>query len=451
MTFVAFANPPSGQSPKMLRVVFAAAVFGRGTLWCFAEVLLAYHLHVRLALSSGQTASLLVALLLVSALGDVLGGWALRRFGGTIAAAVALQRNGAILSAFSLMLLFLPIGGFVWALFWGAAFRLAFGIYALPQTALLSLLPPQLGATFNLVAVNSIAGSAARLLVAVLAICIVGSVSATSPYLESTSCALVASGAILSAFVLARSLGHGEMPAPLTIQLDLRDALAGEFGWLAFAFLAHAGALFTISRLLLFTPPTQTWPAPGGWMVLAFTIGMTLGPWLAIKVLPVIGEADFSLSMLVITVSAIPIVLLNLAIEARMAAALAHGAALGASGYMLWQALADTVRQRAVRSPGIEGPAYAAIALTTKIGIALGSGALGFLIDGYEQAHTPASVAIVAMTGLGAGLCLWAWFKGPQTAFLSQRRLKLAAILHEEIGIERETSCADRAGERTMG
>lgn len=390
----------AGGRSKTLRVAFAAATLARGLCWCFADMLLGYHLYVHAGLSSGETALVLTALLVLGAVADLLVGLVLKRYQSQRSAVLALQRSGAVIAAIALVPLFLLQIDVVLSMIWGGAFRIAFAFYAVPQATLLSLLPNDDREQRLFVTLYSTLGSSARLLTAGGAFLIAGSV----PNARLGWVIGLAGFVVFSAFYLDR-VARSRASAPLPSSSAYRSpGWPIGFNWYLLALASHAGALFMMSRLLLFTPEIAGQVATGPWMTLAWASGMAVGPWWAMR------QSNFVLPMAIALTAGAAIALVSIvSFEAKVGASLLYGIGLGASAAALLGAVAKQIRHRT-------GPAdvlaFATLALNTKLAMAVGNGALAFLLDGYVAGDSATVRTLILISLIGAAICLLAWLRG---------------------------------------
>lgn len=397
----------SGWRPSV-RGAFAAATVARGLSWCLADMFLGYHLHARAGLSSAETGAILLILLLAGALADLAAGLLLKRQRSLRKAVFAMQRVGAIGVAVALVPLFLPGVGLVGALIWGGAFRIAFSFYAIPQTTLLSILPANPKEQKLYVTLHAALGASARLLTASTAFLIVDSTSLLLSAVHIGWVMVLAASGIATSFLLEYAVpAHGEPEIPRS------ERVAGggwpqELNWLLASTAFHAGALYMMSRLFLFAPPSDGLQAVGPWTLIAWTVGLTIGPCLPRKSdrasFPVAVAAAASASSLLL-ISSIPF-------PAKLVFAAIYGAGLSTSGAQLLGAIAYLVREGSGASAGM---AFAAFALITKVAMAAGNGSLAFLLDGYA-ADAQATTITLATINLGGGiLCVLAWRNASRT------------------------------------
>jgi Na+/melibiose symporter-like transporter len=393
-------------------------------VWCFAELFLGYYFRVRLELSSGATGLLLLILLFLGAAGDAVAAWLLRKVGGDRDAALRLQRRGALITAIAFALLFTRWSAatqresFLWALSCGTGFRLAFAFYAIPQVALLSLLPGDKADVRAFVALNSTMGALARLTTAVATFLIAGGLPQVTEVQAQFYAYLLGLLVIAVSFSLERTFAGALPNSPIELpqQADIGPdtglhMLPIGFGWLLTCFGVHAAALFMVSRLFLFTGNLAGSSAAGPWLMLCSSAGIAAGPILGMLMTRHVRVTTaFSLTTGGTAVMAVMLSFASVPTGARIPASALYGMFLGASGMLLWLSATQRVREyaRATRRRA-DWVAFGSISVVIKIGVAAGNGLLAFFIDGYAAGNPLQSLWLAVLSAGGALICVLAW------------------------------------------
>ena len=427
----------SGRRPSV-RGAFAAATVARGLSWCLADMFLGYHLHARAGLSSAQTGAILLILLLAGALADLAAGLLLKRRRSLRKAVFAMQRVGAIGVAVALVPLFLPGVGLVGALIWGGAFRIAFSFYAIPQTTLLSILPANPQEQKLYVTLHAALGASTRLLTAGTAFLIVDSTSSLLSAVHIGWVMALAASGIATSFLLEYAVrGRGEPEVPHTDRVK-GDGWPQGLNWLLASTAFHAGALYMMSRLFLFAPPSHGVQAVGPWVLIAWTVGLTIGPCLPRNS----DRASFPVAVVGAALASSILLIPSVPFPVKLCFAIVYGAGLSASGAQLLGAIAFLVREGSGASAGM---AFAAFALITKVAMAAGNGSLAFLLDGYA-ADAPATSITLATINLGGGiLCAMAWHNASRTGTTPLVKPRRKTVNRAEGRPRRSRPTADRA------
>lgn len=416
-------------SRPLVRGAFAAANLARSFVWCFAEMFLAYHLRSAVGLSSAQTSLTLVILLMIGAATDLAAGFLLRRYNSSRAIVLGAQRVGAVLVAIALVPLFLPGIGLAGALFWGCLFRAAFSFYAVPQATLLSILPADQDDQRLYVTMYSALGAVARPITALLALLIVNENSPFALGLDLGWVLAIALFCVASALVLEYAVRTRGALAIGSTSARQRESWPVELNWILAATAFHAGALYMMSRLFLFTAAPSDGRHTGAWLLILWSLGLAAGP--LIRMLS--RKSFFPFAVTAAGIFACMILLTSTPLPVRLGAALLYGATLSASGADLLGAIARVTTDRGGTSGGM---AFAAFAVVIKVAMALGNGALAFLLDGYSTNASATIAALVVIHVGGAVCCVFIW---------RRERPSFARCEHKNLPISRLASIADRA------
>jgi Na+/melibiose symporter-like transporter len=393
---------------RRLDIAYVFAVLARGLSWCFTEMFLAYHLHAHAGLTAAQTGATLLVLLSIGAGADLGAGWLLRGRLGHCAAILRVQRAGAIVVAFAIIPLFQSGVTVAGALMWGATYRMAFSFYAIPQMALLGALSTSRAAQRRLVRLHAFAIAGARLLTAGMALAIVGQ-SGVGAWRGQTLLPVIIGACVLATvYVLERAI-RVRAPTIATQASAIRD----RGGWPAglasvlIATACHAGALFMISRLFLFTPRHGGEDSSGPWLLFAWTIGMTVGPCVVAK-----GHRHlFPAALVVATAASILILVPDLSPVVRLAAAFVYGLGLSVAGVEL---LARVTRLSTEGNGVADGRIFALFGCTAKLAMAAGNGSLAFLIGDYASGSRWAGTIPALIGTIGAIIGIAAWCRSPR-------------------------------------
>jgi Na+/melibiose symporter-like transporter len=374
------AIPSPGRAARILRHRFGAAHFAKSVVWSFCDLLLAWYLHRVLHITADRIALLLCALLLLGAVCDVLVGVVINRLQMSRRSLLRLHLLASIITAIALVAQFTPSGGAESALAAGLAFRIAYALYDVPQTAMTSLLPQDCADARRYVALRSTLSAVARLIVTSTNVALVQSDAGISA--GGLIPVLVAFGALLivTALLLLRT---DDMVSP-SIASETRPTAQRmpANGWpiLGAVFVSTLG-FATLSRLLIFFPEGASLDSLGAWLLLVFSVGTVMGPLLATRTLDRLGwNVACCVNAFVGSAGASALLLAN-APAIQFVAALVYGVGLNATGAMIWQAASDMIRDHAERSgTRVDALVFGLVIFTIHIAVALGALPLGLLM-----------------------------------------------------------------------
>ncbi|MET0498007.1 MAG: MFS transporter [Steroidobacteraceae bacterium] len=387
------------------RAHFGAAHLAKSFVWSSVDLLLGYFLYAVLHIPAGEVARLLFIFLLFGAVCDALIGFAISW--------LRMQRRTVLLlhAVGSLATVVLLFGQFMltsdssqWTLPVGLAFRFAFALYDVPQTALTSLLPMNDRDARDYVRLRTTLSSVARVTVTAANLAFV-QLPATV-FRTGVGAALFA----LSAMVLVTSVGllHNGSPSQ-KVAPPPRSAtrIAPPRGLLSVlvAFLASTTLFATLSRLLIFSPSPPEFAHLGAWLLLAFGVGNVVGPMVAGRLLDVAGWRGACVIAGVLAALAGDLLLLmphTVLPTAQIAAASIYGLGLGAVGMYLWDTASRVVRRHAsLTGQRSDGLVFGLIIFTIQISIALSSLILGGVIDDHVRDGRSSAMTVIAVTTLG--------------------------------------------------
>ncbi|QJU59960.1 hypothetical protein HL653_21400 [Sphingomonas sp. AP4-R1] len=381
---------------------FAAAAFFRSLVWCFSDMVLGFHAHAELDLAGELTGLLLAIVAGAGAVSDLAVGWVMRRFGIRGRAALAWQRYAMLFCGVFFVLQFLPVHDARWVIVWSILFRVTFECVAVPQAMLMAWLPGDAGGVRRLVTLNAAMGAAARLATAGLTFTIIGRYQMPFEGREALLAGIVAGLAILSADHLAAI--SGERQAVSSPGSPVETDLPEGFLLLALGIALHAALLYLLARLLIFTPSPGT-PI----LMVALTVGMTIGPLAVARVTTGLKESRFAVTMSLLVVTALISLWLPGLSFVRMATTSLYGASLSASATLLWHVLAERVRRSGDPDQRSGGTAFALFAFAAKMGMVVGGWLTGRVLEGYVAGEAASRSAILTLIVGGAigSVLLW--------------------------------------------
>lgn len=382
------------RSPQTVnRRLFGTAHATRSLGWSVVDLLLGWHLHVRLGLTGTQTGWLLFSFFLVGGTATLLAGIALSRChaGGSLVTRVQLP---AAMATAALLSIQFSTGNLIGAVVAGLAFRLTYAVQDVAQNMLASLLPANVAD----------AGRYARLRVILSAMsrCIVVGGFALEPPVGMTVTLLpIGVGMIASAFALRR-LVFPFRPEVSLASTRLDRGMPVGLLKLLLAWTIAASLLPTLNRLLIFSPAMNGLDRSGAWLLGGFCFGSVIGPILRDYVKRPILIAMVAASGLVMI---LPIPFPGGA-ACTIAGAIVHGMAVSMIGVHLWTATSRIAMDEARRGCSSDGVVFGSVILTIHLASATGMLVLGPLIGGFEAGRPGFALTALALTLAGAVLVI---------------------------------------------
>ena len=392
--------PFLSSGPRGNQARFASAHAARSFGWAMTDLLLAWHLHVVVGFSGVAVSVLLTILLSIGALANFCVGYLLTALHATAQVYVRFQLAGSIATAILLAAQFLMQDSLTVPIV-AIAFRIAFAIQDVPQSALGSLLPVGNDEAKRYAQIRVTLSGVTRVLAILMHLLMLG---------VGWRMADIALFVVIGVLNVASALDLRGLrfPGPLKPPSILRDAPRS---WpeglqcLLMAFSVSAAVLPTISRLLIFTPQTSAdvgWV--GSWMLVAFCCGSVFGPLLQRRLADVLGDSDALVTgLLIVMASAVALTFAD-GLPVRVVATLAHGAGLSIIGVHLWATAARIAMDDAACGPRRDGLVVGWVILTTHLSMAFGSLLLAPLIDGYEADDPAVALSALMLVGGGAAV-----------------------------------------------
>jgi Na+/melibiose symporter-like transporter len=368
------------------RARFGAAHAARSLAWAAIDLLLAWHLHVRVGLTGVQTGWLLCLFLLVGAVATALAGRALDRGRATGARAVRVQLPATCITAMLLWAQF-AVHGATAAIAVGLAFRLSYAVQDVAQNMLAALLPRDdadargyarlrvmLSAGTRCLIVAGFALATARGMVALLAV--VGALMVAS--------AFGLRGATFAPHAPARPADRGARAIPAGLPA------------LLLAWVMTATLLPTVTRLLIFAPPVAGAWSGGVALLGGYCLGTLIGPALR----ELLGRSV--VLAIVVASGALLIVPLGIGPTARIAAAVLHGIGVSIINVHLWAATSQLAIDERRAGRNADGTIFGAVIMTLHLATALSMVILGPLIDQLGDGGHQAPAISLVLTAFGA-------------------------------------------------
>ncbi len=375
------------------RLRFGAAHGTRSLGWAAVDLLLAWHLHVRVGLTGVETGWLLCLFLTLGGGATALAGYAFSRCHAADATVVRVQVPATFVTAIMLLAQF-SVSGTVAAVATGVAFRLSYAVQDVAQNMLAALLPPDDAEARRYARLRVTLSAATRCL-------IVGG------FATATSAGMADLLAVVGALMIVASLGlrNVTFPARAPIRPALRHDRPVPSGLpsLLLRWVMATTFLPTVTRLLIFAPsPANAW-GTGAVLLGSYCLGTMLGPALRRS----LGRS----AVLTIVVASGTILSLPpvLGTAARVAAAVLHGVGLSVITVQLWAATSRMAMDEARTGRRQDGTIFGTVILTLHLATAISMAMLGPLIDQLDTArsHAPAvgllltTIGVLAIAGSG--------------------------------------------------
>ncbi len=397
-------------------IIYGVAHFGKSLFWYASELLFAYFLTEVTGLNGLNMGAVLAIGLAFSATLDPIVGHSLARTLSSAKRAIQLQGIGSILSAVSLIVLFMgawiPIAyRFPYAIVAGMLFRFSYALYDLPQNALISLATTDAAARTRVTSTRLVfSGLAALAIAAAIAPLTLAHAAAGGARLPLVELGFALSlGAVASAGLLCGTVGRSMGPVEIepAVVRWTRSVPAGCRLPLILAFVMSISIpLFGKLQpyLTAYGLNSAFW---GGIIGCAVPIGSLASQ-------PIWSALSRERSRRhIVSLSSIATALGGLIfwIAAPSHAAIATGGALlvgGGSGGLalgIWAAFGDAIAV----APGREGWSFGLLTASFKLGLAIGGLALGAFLDSVDyRAHDGIvlSVAMAVGVTVGAVACL---------------------------------------------
>ncbi|HUO21392.1 MAG TPA: MFS transporter [Caulobacteraceae bacterium] len=399
---------------------YGLAHFGKSLFWDTSEILLAFFLTEVCAVPGEQMGFVLAAGLLCSAMIDVGVGALLRVRLSSLRYLVRVQFLGAGLSAASILLLFsaawAPISiRFPYAIFASVMLRVAYALYDIPQSMLLTLGTSDSDGRTRLSSLRYVFSGAAGLVVALALPWLVGAgaqIGRESRFLAYG--AVMAIIALATAWPLAITFPHdsriGSAPAlKPALQARLRFAPSCDLAMLIAVMFLLAASVSAFSKLQPYLAAyVLRSPHLGGAIIAAAAVGTVLSQplwssWALRRSRP---------AMLCLTIVAMILSCLGFAMVVEwqrwlsLPFAVFFGAAAGGMGMVLWAAFGDAA---SLSARGAEGLAYGVFTASSKVGLAMAILALGRFLAVVDYRGRDHLDLLAAMTGppiIGGLICL---------------------------------------------
>lgn len=389
-------------------VLLGGGQLSRSVLWCTVDLLLGFHLIVRLSMSAHAAGALLAITFALSAIPDFFVARWLARKADPIAAALRMQLLFGFLAFLSATLLFgvVPVQpewkiAYVYAI--SLVFRFTYAAFDVSQNALVSLLPSPTGSAGLFVTVKLFASSLGRLAAAML---VAWAVATESDLLaDAKTLAVVSIPFVITVYALSRARPARTAPAHVPSTFEFSHLPIAALALPVVATVFEVGLLGLAGRLMPLFPREGGGASPSS-LIVAMVCGTVVGPWLGF----VAGRGRIQRIMLIAVASASATwsavnLLHPLAVGTGLVMAALYGTGLAVLTNFVWEQVSTVVRDHAERhGTRIDAPAFAVITTAIKIAIALSAALFGLLLDAFRQGGSGSaqSITIVLLVG-GSG------------------------------------------------
>lgn len=411
--------------------LFGFGQFSRSLIWCVTDLLIAFHLNVRVGIA-GETVG--VILFLSFALGaalDLAVAGVVARLGEPLRVALQLQAFAGCATVVTAIFLFAPppgVGGLATLAYFAIAsilFRTAYTIFDVTQNALTSLLPADLEQLRSYVTIRTVVSSLGRLCASCLVFYALRNSSSSSADLEVV--VLIGIPVGLSVISLARvrvpPLATPRVGAGVGVRW--RSLPYRKLAPLVAATIFEVGLLGVTGRLLPFFGVHQSASAQGSALVVAMVCGTVAGPVLVARFSRPDESGRVALLLASIGAGAAVGLLAEGSYFANLVLATLYGASATGIASIIWQRVGQLVREEAALSgTRIDLVAFAVLTASTKLALALSSALLGTVLAGFE-AGAPRSLLLIAVLSVAGGI-------GTASALALQRFWPVGAVFAEQ-------------------
>jgi Na+/melibiose symporter-like transporter len=398
-------------APSAPLVLLGGGQLSRSVLWCTVDLLIGFHLIVRLSISAHAAGALLATTFALSAVPDFFVARWLARQADPVVAALRTQFTFGVLAFLSAMLLFSSLAAqsewkVIYLYMMSLIFRFTYAAFDVSQNALVSLLSSKDKPASLFVTVKLFASSLGRLAAAVL---VAWSVATEGDLLvDLETLAVVAIPFTATLYALSRVRSTMAEPAHMPSTFEFSHLPIAALTLPVVATVCEVGLLGLAGRLIpLF--PKQAGAAPSSSLIVAMVCGTVVGPWIGfmagnrrVQRLTLIAVAAASA-----TWSAVNL-LHPIGVVTGLALATTYGTGLAILTTFVWEQVSVVVRDHA-ESHGtrIDAPAFAVITTAIKIAIALSAALFGFFLDDFRQGGVSSvqSMTIVLVVG-GSGAAM---------------------------------------------
>jgi len=377
-------------------VLYGSGQLSRSLIWSLSDLLIAYHLNVRVGLTAYHTGMLLFGSALLGAVLDIIVATLVSRLHDPLRSSLRLQAISGCMAVSAALALFGPtpnneVESLIYLYGASLVFRAAYAVMDVTQNALTSLLPRNADQASAFVSTRTIVSSIGRLAAASLVFLAMERSSDALADLKAVI--LIAVPVVISVLALAsvetKALPETHQPADWK-GLPYRRLAAPLIAVVSeVAFLGLAGPIMALV-------PNS---ASGQSLLFAMVCGTVIGPLL--------GRARGHTSIatpvfpIVATLCAIGLLLPTSAWWA-VALAFAFGVASSAVTNLIWQRVAWIVRDVAsATGKRIDVTAFALLTASIKVGIAISGGLLGFQLDGVRAGSAFGIGSTAALFGAG--------------------------------------------------
>lgn len=392
-------------------MLFGAGQFSRSLLWCVTDLLIGYHLSVRIGFSGATTGTVLLASFAFGAVLNLLvAGWFANR-ANLVAIALKIQAIFGIGALAAAVMLFGPVpedatAKIAYICLASAAFRISYTLFDVSQNALISLLPRNRQGVRRYVTTKTVVSSLGRLGASLLVFVALSAAAGQNADLWAVG--FVALPVVVSVLGLSHITPPRRDVQEVPVRLALRSLPISRLAVPIMATVMEVGLLGFIARLLPLFESGRPGFADGSTLVVALVCGTIFGPGIAyacaslgLRRLRTIGLLSLS------TTVAGSALLFPHGALACLGLAFAYGATLTAITNIIWEMMAlIVVDEAAVSGNRIDAVAFALLSASINVAIALSNGILAIVLDGFKN-DEPWTFGIIAAVVTAGGLGMW--------------------------------------------
>lgn len=390
--------------PHLIRRLFAAAYLSKSLAWSVVDLLMGYIIYKGMGFSAHLTVYLLFVFPLIGALSNVAIGALIDGLGTTRRVTLTAHLVGAVLTVVAALAQFYFSFDAPLFVVTGILFRVAFAVYDVPQTTMISLLPVTEADAGNYVRLRTALAAIGRLGVTVGNLILVGWSPAATRLTATIFLAACSLSIIITAAALLRA-GKTDIARMRRSSSPPKINLPGGTGRLLISFMLAVSAMPLVSRLLIFAPGGSG-PRWGAILLCTFTAGSVIGPLITPVTERRVGWRRAwlgSIALAVLTGDALAWTWIWPAVTAMMLALL-HGIGLGMMGTLQWASASRLVRGHAARTgERTDGFLFGSVNFTIQSAIAIGALLMGPVLESFAAGSASASIGAILVLTLSGG------------------------------------------------
>jgi Na+/melibiose symporter-like transporter len=410
----------SHESRKLL-IFFGFGQWSRSLIWCVTDLLIGYHLAVRIGLSGAIAGSILFGSFVFGAVLDLLIAARIERSRNVRSTVLRGQALSGISSVVSGALLFAPPPSgeteqIVYVCLVSIIFRISYATLDVCQNALTSLLPRDRTNVRHYVLTRTVVSSIGRMLASLLVYMAMR--ESANEYADASAVAFVALPVMLSVIGLYRvASDRTEETRTATVQFNWSHLPVRRLATPVLAMVMEVGLLGLMSRLIPLFERSDSGGADGSSLVVAMVCGTILGPAIGYEcTVRSVRHRMTSFGLSFCAAAAGAGLLVQHEVMGAVVLAFVYGSMITAINNIIWEKLALFVTDEA-NITGVRTDAMAFAVLTASINVAIGisNALLAVVLDGFKAgAHESLIMIVIVLVVGGFGTSLALAASGPR-------------------------------------